>query len=300
MIGSVRHRLSECLATASKADKAIASYMLAQLNSIPFETAASLADKVEVSEPTVGRFCRSIGFASFKDLKDHLKQDIGDRPWLISDRLRDFQRSAQAGEDQLGTGLQMEIAGLVAVYELARTPEWKRVVTRLASAPDVFATGFQTERGMAQIFVNQLHYLRERVHLLDLANGNFSELLLSSTAPDGARPALVIFEARRYSRMAKLLAVEARAAGIPVTLITDAFCDWGRELVDEMFVVPTEFNLFWDSTAQMASLANLLVNSVFIELGPVVEQRMNAIARLYNRFTGHVGDATGPATGKDD
>ncbi len=297
MVGSVRNRLSECLSTASKADKAIASYMLSQLNSIPFETAASLAEKVQVSEPTVGRFCRALGYASFKDLKDHLKQDIGDRPWLISDRLRDFQRSAQAGEDQLGAGLQMEIAALVAVYELARTPEWRRVVERLARRPAVFAAGFQTERGMAQIFVNQLQYLRDRVHLLDLAGGNFSELLLSDAASTADKPTLVIFEARRYSRMAKLLAVEAKAAGIPTTLITDAFCDWGRDVVDELLVVPTEFNLFWDSTAQMASLANLLVNSVFIELGPQVEQRMDAIARLFNRFTGHVGDPSGPVTG---
>lgn len=295
MSGSVRQRLNDCLAGASKADRAIASYMLSNLGSLPFETAASLAAKVEVSEPTVGRFCRSLGFASFKDLKDSLKQDIGDRPWLISDRLRDFQARAQAGEDQLGRGLQLEIAALVAVYELAQTAEWKRVVTRLAHAPAVFATGFQTERGMAQIFVNQLQYLRERVHLLDLAGGNFAEVLLDR--PGDAKPALVIFEARRYSRMAKLLAREAKDAGIPTTLVTDAFCDWGRDLASEMFVVPTEFNLFWDSTAQMASLANLLVNSVFIELGPKVEPRMDAIARLYSRFTGHVGDAAGPSSG---
>jgi DNA-binding MurR/RpiR family transcriptional regulator len=299
MHGSVRHRLSESLATASKADKAVASYMLAKLNSIPFETAASIAEKVNVSEPTVGRFCRALGYQSFKDLKDHLKQDIGDRPWLISDRLRDFQRRAQAGEDQLGQGLQLEIAALVAVYELAQTPEWKRVVTRLARAPAVVVTGFQTERGMAQLFVNQLQYLRDRVQLIDLASGNFVELLVSDHADSSSRPTLVIFEARRYSRMAKVLAQEAKKAGIPTTLITDAFCDWGRDLVDEMFVVPTEFNLFWDSTAQMASLANLLVNSVFVELGPQVEQRMDEIARLYNRFTGHVGDPTGPASGDD-
>jgi DNA-binding MurR/RpiR family transcriptional regulator len=299
MDGSVRKRLSDCLAHASKADKAIASYMLSKLSSIPFETAASLATKVEVSEPTVGRFCRSLGYSSFKDLKDHLQQDVGDKPWLISDRLRDFQHRAQAGEDQLGRGLQLEIAALVAVYEIAQTSEWKRVVTRLAHAPAIFATGFQTERGMAQIFVNQLQYLRDRVHLLDLAGGNFAELLLAGGDAGATKPALVIFEARRYSRMARLLAIEARSAGIPTTLITDAFCDWGRDLVDEIFVVPTELNLFWDSTAQMASLANLLVNGVFIELGPLVEARMDAIARLYSRFTGHVGDTSGPATGDD-
>lgn len=293
MQNSVRERLSESIANASKADKAIANLMLSELNTIPFETAASLADKVEVSEATVGRFCRSVGYKSFKDLKNHLKQDLGDKPWLISDRLHDFQHRTQSGEDQLAKGLKLEIAGLVAIYELAQTPEWERVVKRLARTPAVFATGFQTERGMAQIFVNQLQYLRDRVHLIDLEGGNFSELLVS--AKD--QSCLVIFEARRYSRMARVLASEAQIAGIPTTLVTDAFCDWGRELVDEMFVVPTEFNLFWESTAQMASLANLLVNGVFIELGPVIEERMNQVSLLYSRFTGYVGDTSGPSVG---
>jgi DNA-binding MurR/RpiR family transcriptional regulator len=293
MHGSVRERLSESLASASRADRAIASFMLAQIGALPFETAASIAEKVSVSEPTVGRFCRTIGYQSFKDLKDHLKQDIGDKPWLISDRLADFQRRAREGEDHLAKSLQLEMAGLVAVYELARTPEWARVVKRLATTPAVYAAGFQTERGMAQIFVNQLQYLRDRVQLLDLAGGNFAELLAT---PQG-QSTLVIFEARRYSRLAMVLAREAQRAGIPTTLVTDAFCDWGRELADEMFVVPTEFNLFWDSTAQMASLANLLVNGVFLELGPTVETRMNEIARLHSLFTGNVGDAGGPASG---
>ena len=290
---SVRQRLSKCTEDGSKADRAIASYMLGQINTIAFETAASIAGKVAVSEPTVGRFCRSLGYKSFKDLKDHLKQDIGDKPWLISDRLREFQQRAKAGEDQLARGLELEMAALVQVYELAHMPEWERVVKRLASAPAVFATGFQTERGMAQIFVNQLQYLRSRVHLLDLASGNFSEVLM----PENSGACLVIFEARRYSRMARLLAQDAKLHGISTTLVTDAFCDWGHDLVDEMFVVPTEFNLFWESTAQMASLANLLVNGVFIELGPKVEKRMNEVSRLYSRYTGYVGDPTGPSPG---
>jgi len=293
MNGSVQQILTDYLSKASKADKAIASYMLAQLNSIPFETAANLAAKVGVSEPTVGRFCRSLGYKNFKDLKDALRQNFGDKPWLISDRLRDLQDRARAGEDLLGRGLELEIAALVSVYEHAQTPEWQQVVKRLATAPAVFATGFQTERGMAQIFVNQLQYLRDRVYLLDLEGGNFSELLASHNKESS----LVIFEARRYSRMALLLAKEARNAGIKTTLITDAFCDWGRELVDEMFIVPTEFNLFWESTAQMASLSNLLVNGVFIELGPAVEERMNEVSRLYSRFTGYVGDTSGPSVG---
>ncbi|MGC1495740.1 MAG: MurR/RpiR family transcriptional regulator [Sulfitobacter sp.] len=281
---TLRQRLSEAVASSSKADRAVASYMLAELGSLPFETAASLAAKVGVSEPTVGRFCRAIGYGGFKDLKKNLRNDMGDQPWLIGDRLRDLQQRNRAGEDQLTRGLELEMAALVAVYETAQKPEWDRVVKRLARVKTVFVVGFQTERGIAQIFAHQLQYIRDKVQLLDLASGNFADLLAS----DDSDTALVIFEARRYSGNALLLAQEAKSAGIPVTLITDPYCDWGHECTDEVFVVQTSFNLFWNSTAQMASLANLLVNAVFMELGPEVEARMNKVARLYGKFTGHV------------
>lgn len=292
MEGTVRDRLRACLTTGSKADRALASYILARTGSVPFETAATLAAKVGVSEPTVGRFCRSLGYASFKDLKSQLKQDIGDRPWLISDRLKAFQARAVADENPLAQSLQLEMAGLVAVYELAQSEQWRQVVKRLATARRVFAAGFQTERGMAHMFAHQLQYLRDGVQLLDLDGGHFAELL--ETATEGT--ALVLFEARRYSRLAKLLARTATEAGIPVTLVTDAFCDWSNGTVSEMLVVPTEFNLFWDSTAQMASLVNLMMNAVSIEIGPGVEARMTRVSQLYARFTGHVGDAQGPDT----
>ena len=290
MDGSLRKRLVEYLASASKSEKAIGSYMLANMGGIPFETAATLAAKVGVSEPTVGRFCRSLGYPHFKAFKAVLQADIGGRPWLIGDRLQEFRERSRNGADELSRSLDLEIAGLVAVYELAQSQSWQRAIELLSSTPQVYVVGFQTERGVAQIFVNQMEYIRAGVRLLDLAGGNFAELLLA----DPKESCLVVYEARRYSRLAPLLVQEARTAGIPIILVTDEFCDWGRELVDEMFVVPTQFNLFWDSTGLMVSLANLMINGVFAALGPSVEKRMNRTSELYSNFTGYVGDPTGP------
>jgi len=60
--------------------------MFAELENLSFEKAASLATKVCLSELTVGRFCRSIGYDGCKDLKKNLRNDIGDQPWLIGER----------------------------------------------------------------------------------------------------------------------------------------------------------------------------------------------------------------------
>lgn len=285
MTDSLENRLENALLNGSKSDKKIANFMKGALNDLPFETASSVATKVKVSEATVGRFCRTLGYASFKDLKSHLQNDIAHNPWLMSDRLRELQDSAAGDDTGLTRGMELEIAGVVSVYEIVRSAEWQQVVERLANKHRVFVAGFQTERGIAQYFANQLQYIRDRVTLLDLAGGNFVEALVS----DGDA-CLVIFEARRYSRLAKVLAQEAQATGIPVTLVTDVYCEWGYAVADEVFAVPTQFNQFWDLTALMASLSNLMINGVFKELGPEVDQRLEKIARLYGRVTGHVGD----------
>ncbi|OBY25516.1 MurR/RpiR family transcriptional regulator [Leisingera sp. JC1] len=282
---SVKAKVAETLTTGSKAEKALASYILSATENIPFETAASLGERVGVSEATVGRYCRSMGFKSFKDLKEKLKGDLGDAPWMVSDRLQELQHSFQKDKQHLNAGMELEIAALVRIYEYAQTPEWQNVVKRLCACEAVFVAGFQTERGLAQYFANQLQYLRDRVTLMDLAGGNFAELLAADSDA-----CLLIFEARRYSRLSKVLAQEARAAGIPVTLVTDTFCAWGPDAATEMFAIPTQFNQFWDSTAHMASFGNLLLNGVFVELGMAVEPRLKRTAELYGKFIGHVGD----------
>lgn len=285
----LRQVLIAHLDRATKAEKAIASYFLTNLQSLPFETAATVASKIGISEATIGRFCRSLGFAHFKALKLKLQGDFGDKAWLIGDRLRDFHARSLAGKSELSRALELEIAAIVANYETAAGPEFARVCSRLAQVRTVHVAGFQTERGHAAYLAHGLQYLRPGVHLLDAAEGHFADLMLS----DPAQTALVLIDGRRYSALTRKLAETARAAGIKVTLITDPFCDWGRDAADEMFAVQTDLNHFWDATSAMSSLVSLIVNGVFNELGTQVEARMARVSSLYGAFIGHTGEGRG-------
>ncbi|MBN9249086.1 MAG: MurR/RpiR family transcriptional regulator [Mesorhizobium sp.] len=278
-------RLKASLGNATRTESAIANYILGNLQSLPFETAASLGQKVGVSEASIGRYCRAIGYRHFKDLKGRLQADLGDTAWLIGDRLRDFHARSLEGATELAHALEKEIAAVVAVYEVAATTDFARAVGRLTRCKEVYVAGFQTERGHAAQLVHNLQYLRPGVHLADLAGGHFAEILLA----DPKSTALVLIDGRRYSRLTQRLAMEAKAAGIGVTLITDPYCDWAHGNADEVFVVQTDLNSFWDTTSAMSSLVGLIVSGVFKELGAGVEERMVRISSLYNEFVGHTG-----------
>ena len=288
--GELRDRLSVALDSGTPSERSIAHYLLSNLTALPFQTAAAVAMKVGVSEASVGRFCRSIGYRHLKDLKSSLEVDLGEKAWLIGDRLKDFHARSRQGGAELARALEREIAALVAVYELAATPEFERAVQRLSRRPAVFVAGFQTERGHAAELVHNLQYLRPGVHLADVSGGHFAEVLLA----DPAEVTLVLIDGRRYSRLTGDLALAARAQGIPVTLITDTYCDWAPGLVSEVFAVPTDLNHFWDTTSAMSSLIGLMVNGVFRELGAEVESRMARVSALYDDFIGHTPPGLNP------
>lgn len=288
--GELRQRLGHAAVEGTPAERTIASYLLTNLASLPFETAATVAQKVGVSEASVGRFCRAIGYRHLKDLKGSLQVDLGERAWLIGDRLKDFHQRSRQGHAELSRALECEISALVSVYEMAATPAFEAAVKRLSHARAVWVAGFQTERGHAAELAYNLQYLRPRVQLADIAAGHFAEILLD--APEEA--ALVLIDGRRYSRLTRDLAQAARDEGIPVTLITDPYCGWAQDAVTEVFAVPTDLNHFWDTTSAMSSLIGLMVNGVFNELGAGVEDRMARVSALHGDFIGHTGSARGP------
>ncbi|MEX5340422.1 MurR/RpiR family transcriptional regulator [Pseudomonas sp. I2] len=277
----IKQRLENSLHGATASGRKIASYMLANLHELPFQTSASVAAKLGVSESSVGRFCRALGYAHLKALKQDLQSDLGDGPWLVGDRLQAYRQNREAA-DSAGS-LELEIAALVRVHEYSRGQAWQQVAQRLADKPRVFVAGFQTERGIAMCMSHLMQYLRDGVQLVDGSAGHFGEVLLGR-AEDSA---LLVFEARRYSRHALQLCQKARQAGIPVTLVTDTFCDWAEANADEVFRIPTEFNLFWESTSAMLSWVHLMVNEVCRKLGPDVERRLEATAALHNEFVGY-------------
>lgn len=285
---TINERLEEMRRSGSKTNRAIATYLLNNIDGLPFETASSLADKTKVSGASVSRFCRQLGYENIRDLKDHLRSEVGYRPWLDQRQLDDLRERSGAVEERLNQALELEIAGIVKIYEQPRRADWHPLMERLASVPTVFVIGFQTDRGLASYFAHQLQYLRDGVRVIDLAAGNFAEVLAHS-----GEACLVMFEGRRYSRLAKVLAEDASAAGIPVTLMTDQFCDWGQHCAREIFAVDTQLGQFWDSTAHLAILTNLMLNDIFLVLGKEADARLQKTAETYARYTGHVGTPTG-------
>lgn len=266
-------------------ERAIASYILSHQDTLAYETASSLADRVGVSAVTVGRFARSLGFKHFKAIKSELKKSSAETmPWLIGKELAQFVNSPGPEIDK-DSNFELEVNALMQAYHLTSTPEWTKIVSLLSHSPVVHIAGFQTERGIAMLFANHLQFMRDGVRLVDASAGNYADVFAS----EGSQSCLVVIDVRRYSRQSFLLAERASQEGIPLIVLTDLFCDWAPKLTPHVLALPTQTGLFWSSPVSLVCTVNLLVNSVIKSIGPGVERRLDRLTQLHQIFTGYVG-----------
>jgi DNA-binding MurR/RpiR family transcriptional regulator len=272
MSNKVVQQLRERYDRFTVAERMIAGWLLDNMASIPFETAASIGQRVGVSAMTVSRFLRSMGYSGLAALKDDLRGELGDAPWLLPPK-------AGAGPD---SRLQAETAAIADVYRLAQTAEWAAIVALLATAPNVYVAGFQSERGLASGFAHQLLYVRPGVHSLDGGSGLYAEVLEATP-----RDVFVLVDIRRYSRHFRLLAERAVAAGVPVVVVTDPYCPWARDLTPHILAAEVSLGHFWDMDTALASLLNLLADDVMRRIGTAkVHARLALLSDRYSEFVG--------------
>lgn len=270
MTNRVEQRLRDGYDGFTVSERMIAGWMLDNLAAIPFETAASIGQRVGVSAMTVGRFVKALGYERLSALKKDLR-GASEPPWLLAE--------GGAGPDER---LRAETAAIAEVYRLAATPDWAAVVGLLAGAGSVLVAGFQTERGLAAGFAHHLGYVRPGVRGLDAGTGLYAEI-----EEAGPGDVLVLVDLRRYSKHFRLLAELGRARGIDVVVITDPYCPWARDLTPHILTAEVALGHFWDMNTALASLLNLLVDDVVRAIG--AEQVHARLARLSERYEAFVG-----------
>ncbi len=263
----------------SKSDKLIAHYIERNLAELPFETARSIAQRLQLSPMTVGRYLRRMGFDGLDELKSELRRGSSNPAWEVKGRVDSLEQDRQEGKLLAGL-IQQQIDNLGQIYAITTAPEWQATIDALISASEVYVAAYQNVRGIAQYFASQLSYTRPRVQFVDGLNGTYAELL------DGSVEGRLLFlhDVRRFAAKARPLALEARRAGVTVVLLTDEFCPWGPEVSDICLIVPGSHGPLWDGAATMTAVMDLMLSNIIVVKGDEVSERVDTLTRLQDVF----------------
>ncbi|MGN6191025.1 MAG: MurR/RpiR family transcriptional regulator [Rhodanobacteraceae bacterium] len=284
MTQDLKKKLKSRWHTFTASEQRIAGYLVQNLSGLPFETAASLGQRVGVSAMTVGRFLRKLGYAGVAEMKEELR---GDTTWL-----KYYHSPAPAeGPDARDENLEADIRAVSATHALARGEEWKAIVRLLATADRVSVASFQLGRFLGLMFATLLQQIRPHVTFASGVDGAYTDVLIDSTE----KSCVVLIDERRYSRHFRILAEEVASRGIPLVILTDSECYWARQLTPHVLMLPIQRERAWHSFTAFGALFNVLLGAVIRARGSdAVYDRIEQITAMRQQFIGFSGPSPRP------
>jgi len=272
-------KLKLSAATGTPAERRIAKYFSEHLADLPLETAASIADRLDLSPMTVGRFLRSLGYQGLDGIYFGQKTPSVGSAWQISERTDILHKDLQEGR-LLAELMSEQIDALHKIYAMTSQEPWRRAEQAILGAREIFIASYQNVSGIARYFAEQLSYARDNVRYMDGQNGTYLELL----GHDPANTLLIVIACRRFASKARMLTRTAQKAGHRVLLITDQHCDWGREEVQMALTLPAIRSRTWDTAMALAALLDFLVTAIAVAGGESTNHRTRRIGELQDLF----------------
>jgi DNA-binding MurR/RpiR family transcriptional regulator len=123
------------------------------------------------------------------------------------------------------------------------------------------------------------------VIFIDNASGTFGEIINA----DPKQSAVVLVDTASYATRGIKLLEKLKSMDMPLVIVTDKFSHWAFAYTRFVFEAHTHVKTFWDSTASLSVVLNLLIDAVAIKLGPKAKANfamMSDMGTLFGEFVG--------------
>jgi DNA-binding MurR/RpiR family transcriptional regulator len=267
---TVSARTSAALPALSKAERRVGRALLADYPSAGLASAARLAERAEVSPPTVLRFAQSLGYEGFTDLQVALRAELSARSSGPIARLPDAPPAGGILERLLQ---QARAQNNCAAETLAHLPAsaLEAAVTLLADTRrTVYLHGGRFSHLLAIHLAAHLEQLRPGIRVLDDPSGRDLGVMLEMSRTD----VVVLFDYHRYQRSAAELASWVHRAGATVLLITDDLACPVAPEAEVVLAASSTVGTTYQSMAAGFLLTELLIPLVMDAIGEPARTRM--------------------------
>jgi len=264
-------RIRVALPTLHPSERRLAEVVLNFPGELASYSASELARLAHVSNATVTRFVRKVGYASFEEARQAAREGAQGGAALFRVVARD-----NASEAALAAHLDQVRLNLDLTFAAIHQAQVDAVAQALIEAPRVWVLGFRTAQAFAQYLGTQLRQVLVDVTVLPGPGQTLAEALASVRPGD----CVVVFALRRPVRGLHRLVAEIRATGARLAVIEDdALPDDGGVTWRLRCHTAAPGPLF--SHAAVLTLAHFLATRVVELSGPAGRRRLATIEAFH-------------------
>jgi len=212
-----QQRLEDHLPSLTKSQRRIASYLLARYDEAAFLSSADLAELLDLSQATIVRFARAVGYDGFPELRRCLQNLFRARATPASRLQRKLSELVSSEGHILTKVLDMEVQYLAEASHSVELADFDRAVDILLSGHRIFVFG----SGPSGILADLAKWRLRRIGVLTISMTESGRHLLEHLQL--LRPGDVVLAAGFQHVSAELVAVldYARALDCRAILLTD-------------------------------------------------------------------------------
>lgn len=256
----------------SPSERKVARALIAEYPVAGLEPVHRLAERANVSAPTVLRMLAKIGIGSYPQLQEMLRDEISQR---TSSPIDQYSAGARSPEERpLLTAAQRVFAeGLDNTFTALPGDEFDRTVALLADPKRrVWLIGGRYSTMLSEYLAMHLSLLRPDVRNVGRGESDKSLALLDF----GPRDVLVAFDYRRYQDSTVTFLSRAKSRRAATVLFTDPWLSPAAKHADHLLSSTVAAPSPFDSLVPALALVESVVAGVVAELGEAPLARIQA------------------------
>lgn len=256
--------------------KQVAKYIVDNHVEVAFLTAAELARRSAVSEPTVIRLALELGYSGFPEMRIALQDKVQSKLTTLS-RLQKGSKQASASTSPAVKSLITDMKNLENTLHDLNVRTLNRVVKRIVQADKVIIVGYKMSSCLAAFLQMALKKSVDNTVAVTMSTGQFQEELVFAT-----ENSLVIgISFPRYTSAIVRDFAMAKKNGIRTVAITDSELSPLVEHADDYLLARCDFVSYIDSFAAAVSLLYAISTTVSIKTEAQTVPRLERLEDMW-------------------
>ena len=264
----------------TKGQRKIAEYFIANEYLISQKSLLEIAKEIGISDASVIRFTRILGYDGYADLKNDLNDKMVEQMngMSLGERFG-VNKTLYSYEDSKNTFLELMKNNIENSLNQNKIESYNEVIDLLVKSKRKCIVGFRGCKGVALQFARNLRFVLDDVEEL-IEDSPDAACVLQSLKKDDF---ILFFSFVRYYKMDVAISEFAKKNGIKICVITDNIISPVVKNADIVLKVNTENISFINSTTSAICMSEFLYNLLLLKNKNLIQSRLN----IYDGITEH-------------
>lgn len=272
-------------AELTKTQTLIAQFILDNPSDACFMTSTEISLALGVSESSVIRFSRSLGFSGFMEFQKYLRATYQKKILSISSSITvPAQRVAQQVElgsysEYIEQHFQNAVNNLQVVFQQNTADTFAAAADAIISSKRRYVAATRSNTCLADYFLLYLKQMLPRVVMTNTTSASPIDHMCSI----GPEDCFILFSFPRYSSVDRITTQMAKDAGATIILVTDKPSALLAQYADVLLTVPVDSNAFFNSMVAAQFVIEALLDAISHKVDGI-EDRLRVIDKYLDEL----------------